>query len=93
MIPQRLVGGPWLLRHPIKPGLAWTGTDWTTHYDGTATASSTGKVLKFSSKSHAIAYRLGIWETLPKAMQNQIDAAARAENGPYLPQDAPGGAK
>lgn len=89
MIPQRLESGPWILRHPIKPGTAWTDEAWSAHKNGECKRG----LMKFSSRSHANAYRLRIWETLPKALQNQIDAAQRAERGSYLPQDASGGTK
>jgi hypothetical protein len=51
------------------------------------------QISNFESRAEALAYRLWIWHTLTKLLQEQIEAAERAENGPYLPQDAPGGAK
>ena len=34
MIPQQGLFGRWYPRHPIKPGLAWTGYRWAAHTNG-----------------------------------------------------------
>ena len=100
MIPQQGLFGRWYLRHPIKPGLAWTGYRWAVHTNGmgaesveTSAGSLPIQISNFESRAEALTYRLRIWHTLPKHAQEQIEAAERAESGPYLPQDAPGGTK
>ena len=91
MIPQQGTMNRWYLRHPTKPGLAWTGSDWAVHKQG---APSQGvQVCNFNSKTHALAYRLQMWDKLPKPMQDLIEAAQRAETASQRPYSAPGGAQ
>jgi hypothetical protein len=93
MIATQTASGKWYLEHPERRDRAWTGDGFRTHRNGISTGPY--KILLFSSKRDAVLYRLGVWHTLDRKLQEAINKRMieilEAKKAPQMPVEASGG--